>query len=80
MKFRTLIAGAAVVLLCSGVGVCVAEEAGTPPVAPSPAAEATPAAKPKHHAKHHRRHHHGKHHGATKEFTEQELQAQSPSK
>jgi len=90
MKVRTLIAGAAVMLLCGGLGVCVAQEAppAAPPAASAPAPEAAPAAapetapaaKPKHHGKHHHhRHHHGKQHGQ-QEFTEQELQAASPSK
>src|SRR5690349_12775789 len=76
MKIRTLIAGAAVMLLCGGFGVCVAQEApsapapapaAAPEAAPAPAApEAAPAsaAKPKHYGKHHHRHHHGKYHGA----------------
>ncbi len=85
MKVRTLIAGAAVVFLCGGLGVCVAQEAPAPasPVAPeaaaSPAPPSVPASKPKHHTNHHRRHHHGKR-PAAREFSEQELQAQSPSK
>lgn len=92
MNFRNLIAGAAVVLLCGGVGVCVAQEApsAAPPAAPeaasSPAPASAPAAKPKHHAKHHARHH-GHHRrgkqSAQKEFTEQqlqEMQTQPPSK
>jgi len=95
MKVRTLIAGAAVMLLCGGLGVCVAQEAppAAPPAASAPAPEAAtpaaapeaaPAAKPKHHGKHHHyRHHHGHYHGkqhGQQEFTEQELQAASPSK
>jgi hypothetical protein len=93
MKVRTLIAGAAVVLLCGGFGVCVAQEAPKPPAAaapeaaPSSAPEAAPssASAPKHHRKHHHRHHghrHGKQHGA-QEFSEQqlqEMQGQTPSK
>jgi hypothetical protein len=80
MKVRTLIAGAAVMLLCGGLGVCVAEEAPTPaPLAtPEAAPSSAPAPKPKHHRKHHR----GKHHAA-REFSEQELQefqAHPPSK
>lgn len=80
MKVRTLIAGAAVMLLCGGLGVCIAEEApqAAPPVAPKVAPSAAPAPKPKHH----RKHHHGKHHAA-REFSEQqlqELQAHPPSK
>jgi hypothetical protein len=90
MKVRTLIAGAALMLMCGGLGVCVAQEAPKPaapaaaapepaPSAPEPAASAPePAAKPKHHRRHHR-HHHGKMH-AQQEFSEQELQAQAPSK
>jgi len=89
MKIRTLIAGAAVMLLCGGLGVCVAQE--TPPAAPAaapaasaPAPESAPKATSKHHGKHHHhRHHHGKHQGkhqGQQEFTEQELQAQTPSK
>jgi hypothetical protein len=93
MKIRTLIAGAAVMLLCGGFGVCVAQEApsapapapaAAPEAAPAPAPEAAPAsaAKPKHYGKHHHRHHHGKYHGAKyhggqKEFSEQELQQMS---
>jgi len=76
MKVRTLIAGAAVMLLCGGLGVCVAQEASTP------APLATPKAAPSSAPKHHRKHHHAKHHAA-KEFSEQELQenmAHSPSK
>lgn len=91
MKVRTLIAGAAIVFLCGGLGVCVAQEApapaspAAPEAAPSPASPSVPesasmpASKHKHHTKHHRRHHHGKRR-AEREFTEQELQAQSPSK
>ncbi len=76
MKVRILIAGAAVMLLCGGFGIGIAEEA--PPVAPKVA----PASAPNHPPKHHHRHHHGKHHAA-KEFSEQQLQemeAHSPSK
>jgi hypothetical protein len=76
MKVRTLIAGAAVMLLCGGLGVCIAEEA--PPAAPPVAPSSAPAPKPKHH----RTHHHGKHHAA-REFSErqlQEMQAHPPSK
>jgi hypothetical protein len=51
MKVRTLIAGAAVMLLCGGLGVCVAEEAPTP--APLATPEAAPSSAPKHHRKHH---------------------------
>jgi len=93
MKIRTLIAGAAVMLLCGGLGVCVAQEApsapapaAAPEAAPAAAPEAAPAsaAKPKHYRKHHHRHHHaGKYHGGQKEFSEQELQQMSatpPSK
>lgn len=91
MNFRNLIAGAAVVLLCGGVGVCVAQEApaapaAAPEAASSPAPASAPAAKSKHHAKHHARHH-GHHRrgkqSAQKEFTEQqlqEMQTQPPSK
>ena len=78
MKVRTLIAGAAVMLLCGGLGVCVAEEASTPVPLATP--EAAPSSAPA--PKHHRKHHHAKHHAA-KEFSEQELQeymAHSPSK
>jgi hypothetical protein len=80
MKVTTLIASAAVVLLCGGLGVCVAQEAPapSPPVAPEAAPSPAPAPKPKHH----RKHHHGKHHAA-REYTEQELQelqAKPPSK
>ena len=76
MKVRTLIAGAAVVLLCGGVGICIAEEAPAPSAAPKAAHSSAP--KPKHH----RKSHHGKHHGQ-EEFSEQqlqEMQAQPPSK
>jgi hypothetical protein len=76
MKVRTLIAGAAVMLLCGGLGVCVAEEAATP--APLATPEAAPSSAPQHH----RKHHHAKHHAA-REFSEQELQeymAHPPSK
>jgi hypothetical protein len=82
MKVRTLIAGAAVMFLCGGLGVCVAQDAPAPAAsAAAPASE--PAGKPQHHhGKHHHRHHQGKHHGqhGQQEFTEQELQAQTPSK
>jgi hypothetical protein len=67
MKVRTIIAGAAIMLLCGGLGVCVAEEAPAPSATPQAAPAA--AAKPKHH----RKYHHGKHH-AQREFSEQELQ------
>ncbi len=87
MNFRTLIAGAAVVLLCGGVGVCVAQEApASPPAASAPAPASAPSAKPKHHARHHAKHHARHRHGkqsAQKEFTEQqlqEMQTQPPSK
>lgn len=69
MKIRTLIAGAAVMLLCSGVGVCIAQEAS--PAATPAAPSSAPAPKAKHHRMRH--HHHVKQH-AQKEFTEQELQ------
>jgi hypothetical protein len=69
MKVRTLIAGATVVLLCGGLGVCVAAEGTAPAPAATSEAAPPPAAKPRHH----RRHHHAMHHGQ-KEFTEQELQ------
>jgi hypothetical protein len=77
MKVRTLIAGAAVMLLCGGLGVCVAQEA-TPAAPAAEKAAPSSAAAPK--AKHHRmrRHHHGKQH-AQKEYTEQELQQMSAS-
>ncbi len=82
MKIRTLIAGAAVVLLCGGTGICLAQGApapaasAAPEAAPSPAASA-PTSKPKHHAVRHHRRHHAKGHGQ-KEFTEQELQQMQP--
>ena len=76
MKVRTLIAGGAVVVLCGGLGVCIAQEAPAPApsVAPSHAPEATLATKPKHHRKHHQVKHHQVKHHAQKEFSEQELQ------
>jgi hypothetical protein len=83
MKIRTLIAGAAVVLLCGGTGICVAQEApapaapAAPEAAPSHAPESAPASKPMHHAAHHYRRHLAKHH-RQKEFTEQELQQMQP--
>jgi hypothetical protein len=80
MKIRTLIAGAAVVFLCGGTGICLAQGAaspGAPEAAPSPAPASAPASKPKHHAVHHHRRHLAKHHGQ-KEFTEQELQQMQP--
>jgi hypothetical protein len=91
MKIRTLIAGAAVMFLCGGLGVCVAQEAApaAAPAASAPAPESAPepAAKPTHHGKHHHGHHHWHHHGhyhgkqhGQQEFTEQELQSASPSK
>jgi hypothetical protein len=76
MKVRILIAGAAVVLLCGGVGICTAEDAPAPSAAP----KVTHSSAPK--RKHHRKTHHGNHH-AQEEFSEQQLQqmqAQPPSK
>ena len=80
MKVRTLIAGAAVVFLCGGFGVCVAQEA--PPAASAAAPASEPAGKPCAIWQASPRHHQGKHHAqhGQQEFTEQELQAQTPSK
>ena len=78
MKVRTLIAGAAVMLLCGGIGVAIAADA--PPAAAAPKGAPSSASKSKHHHMHH--HRGGKSHGQ-KEFTEQqlqEMQTQPPSK
>ena len=78
MKIRILIAGAAVMLLCGGLGVGVAEEADPRRRHRLPPCVRSHPPKPKHH----REHHHGKHHAA-REFSEQqlqEMQAHPPSK
>lgn len=77
MKVRTLIAGAAVVLLCGAVGVSLAEDA---PAAKAPSAEASPASSSTSAMKHHhhkRRSHHARKGHGQKEFTEQQLQEMS---